>query len=119
MQQHYCVSNLQQLISNELREDFVNIITLYGYIMWALTNGFWMCYTWIMRKSCENCGCRVYDGHCVNCHEEIFIAVQNTECDEPIVFSQEFQDKLDQQEKEAKKIRKLLLDDSARYDWFY
>lgn len=26
-----------------------------------------------MASSCENCGCRVYSGRCVNCHEELYI----------------------------------------------
>ena len=25
---------------------------------------------------CEDCGCRVYNGSCVNCDEEVFIAEQ-------------------------------------------
>jgi hypothetical protein len=27
-------------------------------------------------QTCEDCGCRIYNGHCVNCHEETFIAEQ-------------------------------------------
>ena len=27
-------------------------------------------------KTCEDCGCKVYSGNCVNCHEEIFILEQ-------------------------------------------
>lgn len=27
-------------------------------------------------KTCEDCGCAVYGGHCTNCHEETFIAKQ-------------------------------------------
>ena len=26
--------------------------------------------------NCENCGCKVYDGKCTNCHEELFILDQ-------------------------------------------
>lgn len=29
-----------------------------------------------MSSYCEDCGCKVYSGHCVNCHEETFIAEQ-------------------------------------------
>lgn len=25
---------------------------------------------------CENCGCKVYNGKCTNCHEELFILEQ-------------------------------------------
>lgn len=28
---------------------------------------------------CEDCGCRVYSGHCVNCHEDVYIADQHYE----------------------------------------
>lgn len=27
-------------------------------------------------NTCEDCGCRIAGGHCVNCHEEVFIAQQ-------------------------------------------
>ena len=27
-------------------------------------------------QSCENCGCRMYNGFCVNCDEETYIAEQ-------------------------------------------
>ena len=55
-------------------------------------------------KTCENCGCNVYNGHCVWCHEETYIAEQNYSNDEPIAFSLEFKDKLKQQAIEAKEI---------------
>jgi len=57
-----------------------------------------------MSNSCEDCGCKVYNGHCVNCHEETYIAEQNYSNDEPIAFSEEFNKKLEQQEKEASEI---------------
>ena len=57
-------------------------------------------------KYCLDCGCRVYNGHCVNCHEETYIAEQNAQNDEPIAFSKEFREKLVEQEREAKRIRK-------------
>lgn len=53
---------------------------------------------------CEDCGCKVYGGHCVNCHEETFIAEQNYSNDEPIAFSKEFNEKLDTQAIEAREI---------------
>lgn len=37
-----------------------------------------------MANYCENCGCKVYDGHCVNCHEEIYIERQYQELGEPV-----------------------------------
>lgn len=27
-------------------------------------------------QTCEDCGSKIYGGHCVNCHEETFIADQ-------------------------------------------
>jgi len=33
---------------------------------------------------CEDCGCKVYDGACTNCHEEIYIAEQYHELDIPL-----------------------------------
>lgn len=29
-----------------------------------------------MKTFCEDCGCRKYDGACINCHEEIYIEQQ-------------------------------------------
>lgn len=57
-----------------------------------------------MSNYCEDCGCKVYNGHCVNCHEETFIAEQNNQNDEPIAFSDEFNKKLGEQAKEAAEI---------------
>lgn len=34
-----------------------------------------------MNGYCEDCGCKVYGGHCVNCHEETFIAEQYRDLD--------------------------------------
>jgi hypothetical protein len=31
--------------------------------------------------TCENCGCKVYKGRCVNCHEELYILDQYIEQD--------------------------------------
>jgi len=30
-------------------------------------------------KTCENCGCKVYNGYCTNCNEEHFIEEQYME----------------------------------------
>ena len=30
---------------------------------------------------CEDCGCKSYNGHCTNCHEEIYIEEQYIEMD--------------------------------------
>ncbi len=55
-------------------------------------------------KTCEDCGCKVYSGHCVNCHEETYIAEQNYSNDEPIAFSDEFNKKVGEQKVKAKEI---------------
>ena len=55
-------------------------------------------------KTCSDCGSKMYGGHCVNCHEETYIAEQNYSNDEPIVMSNEFNKKVSDQAKEAKKI---------------
>jgi len=33
---------------------------------------------------CENCGCKVYSGRCVNCHEELYIIDQYRELGMPL-----------------------------------
>lgn len=33
---------------------------------------------------CEDCGCKVYWWHCVNCHEETFIAEQYRDLGEEV-----------------------------------
>jgi hypothetical protein len=40
--------------------------------------------TGTMYHGCENCGSRVYEGYCVNCHEEVFIAQQYEIDGEPV-----------------------------------
>lgn len=37
-----------------------------------------------MYKECNNCGCKVYNGACVNCDEEVFIMEQYYELDMPL-----------------------------------
>ena len=32
-----------------------------------------------MEDYCENCGCKVYNGRCTNCHEELYILDQYDE----------------------------------------
>lgn len=34
-----------------------------------------------MGNYCEDCGCKVFGGHCTNCHEETFIAQQYRDLD--------------------------------------
>jgi len=33
---------------------------------------------------CEDCGCKVFSGACVNCHEEVYIAEQYYELEMPV-----------------------------------
>jgi len=37
-----------------------------------------------MSGYCEDCGCKVFGGHCVNCHEETFIADQYRDLGEEV-----------------------------------
>jgi len=37
-----------------------------------------------MPKYCEDCGCKVFSGHCVNCHEETYIAQQYRDLGEAV-----------------------------------
>ena len=55
-------------------------------------------------KYCEDCGNRVYNGHCTWCHEETYIYEQNIGNDELSPMSDEFMDKVRTQRKQAKKI---------------
>ncbi len=57
-----------------------------------------------MSSTCEDCGSKVYRGHCTWCHEETYIAEQSWGNDEPTSFSAEFRHKLAEQEMEAKEI---------------
>ena len=57
---------------------------------------------------CEDCGCIVDGGYCVNCNEETFIAQQNYSNDEPIEFSEEFNEKLVENDKQAIKRNKKI-----------
>ena len=43
-----------------------------------------------MSNYCEDCGCKVYGGHCTNCHEETFIAKQYRDLGErvPVTISE-------------------------------
>jgi len=51
--------------------------------------------------SCENCGCRVYSGACVNCNEEIFIAEQYEDLGMDLPEENtDFRKRLDKSEKE-------------------
>ncbi len=35
-------------------------------------------------QTCEDCGSKVYGGHCTNCHEETFIAQQYRDLGESV-----------------------------------
>lgn len=35
-------------------------------------------------QTCEDCGSKIYSGHCTWCHEEVFIAQQYREMGEPV-----------------------------------
>jgi len=50
---------------------------------------------------CEDCGCKVYNGACSNCHEEIYIEQQyyDLDMDVPKIIS----DKASEQRTEIKK----------------
>lgn len=37
-----------------------------------------------MAGYCEDCGCKVFSGHCVNCHEETYIAQQYRDLGEAV-----------------------------------
>lgn len=49
-----------------------------------------------MPEYCKDCGCKIYGGHCVNCHEETFIYEQYRELNMPNP-SEEFMDKVIEQ----------------------
>lgn len=50
-----------------------------------------------MSNYCENCGCRKVSGYCTNCHEEAYIAFEQTPDHQ---FSEGFMAKAWEQEKE-------------------
>ena len=55
---------------------------------------------------CEDCGCEVYNGHCVNCHEELYIMDQYYEMVNDELkhsLSDEFVEKVKQQRDEIKR----------------
>lgn len=49
---------------------------------------------------CEDCGCRVYNGACTNCHEEVYIAEQHYEQGTYEQCGDWFKEKVEQQLKE-------------------
>ena len=55
-----------------------------------------------MKTYCEDCGCKVYNGYCLNCNEKHYIYEQNYSNDEPISFSYEFLEKILQDDEDAK-----------------
>ena len=59
-------------------------------------------------KTCENCGCRLSNGICSNCNEELYILeYQVPYIDEPIKFSDEFLQKADKDYIEVQKRKEL------------
>lgn len=50
-----------------------------------------------MPNYCDDCGCNVYNGHCVNCHEEVYIYEQHEELGFPIPLTKDFTNKVEQQ----------------------
>ena len=51
--------------------------------------------------TCENCGCKTYEGRCVNCHEELNILDQYYELGmEPPDEDSEFMQKVREQQEE-------------------
>lgn len=59
-------------------------------------------------KTCEDCDTKLYSGACFNCHEETFIEKQNHESDEPIIFSEDFINKLEIQKQQIRENVKRL-----------
>ena len=51
-----------------------------------------------MNGYCEDCGCKVFGGHCVNCHEDVYIAQQHYELGTFDECSDEFKQKVAEQE---------------------
>lgn len=51
---------------------------------------------------CEDCGCKVYNGRCVNCHEELYILDQYDELEMPRPKDDtEFMQKVYEQQKQV------------------
>lgn len=50
---------------------------------------------------CPDCGCKMYNGACVNCHEEVYIRDQYEELGMPM--SKEFEKKVEEKEREVVK----------------
>lgn len=55
-------------------------------------------------RACENCGCRVYNGVCTNCHEETYILETQSE-DMTYPISDEFMQKVAEQRPEVERNR--------------
>ena len=57
--------------------------------------------------NCPDCGCKVYSGNCINCHEETFIYEQDSMNDVHVDFSPEFMEKVNEQAKLKAKNNKI------------
>ena len=60
---------------------------------------------------CEDCGSKVYDGACVWCHEEVYIARQIMENDDPMPDLirdkiESFQDDIEENQKREERLRR-------------
>jgi len=54
-------------------------------------------------KYCENCGCKMYNGRCTNCHEELYILDQYYELGWELPHGDsDFMKKVEEQRKEIK-----------------
>jgi predicted ATP-dependent serine protease len=52
---------------------------------------------------CENCGCKMYNGRCTNCHEELYILDQYYELGMVLPHKDsDFMKKVEEQRKEIK-----------------
>lgn len=57
---------------------------------------------------CEDCGCKVYSGRCVNCHEELYIRDQYLDQDMELPSEDsDFMKKVEKQESEVARKQNL------------
>ena len=59
-----------------------------------------------MSRSCADCGCKVYNGACVNCEEEIYIEEQMADLE--MTLSAKFQEMVGEcRKRQEKRIKEL------------
>ena len=56
-------------------------------------------------SNCPDCGCKMYNGACVNCHEEVYIRDQYE--DLGLEMSEEFREKVELCEKKIEEARQI------------